>query len=101
MADKVKLTLPMTDSKTPDWSIDARMFAKHVAQAPADSQRNELLAKRAMELAYERGRKEGIEEAAKVATKQAPVTQDWADAPIQDQAKRTATAIRQLLEVKG
>jgi hypothetical protein len=37
--------------------------------------------------AYERGRKEGIEEAAKVAFKQAPATQDWADAPLQDQAK--------------
>jgi hypothetical protein len=95
----------MTDSKTPEWATDARMFAKHVAQAPEDTERNEILAKRAMELAYERGRKEGIEEAAKVAASGKIYSHDTTAGPPTvkpiEHRDLLATAIRQLLEVKG
>lgn len=53
--------------------------------------------------AYERGRKEGIEEAAKVVEKEteAPAQRNSKSMWVQDIGDRLATAIRQLLEVKG
>jgi hypothetical protein len=95
MADKVKLTPPMTDSKTPDW-------VKEEAMKVLDTYLREPISpdqaiSQALLSAYERGRKEGIEEAAKVALTRSP-DDDNLDWQVRQQV---ATAIRQLLEVKG
>lgn len=47
--------------------------------------------------AAESARREIVEVCAKIAIRNAPATQDWADAPLQAQAQRTAAAIRALL----
>lgn len=94
--------------EAPDCTIEARMFAKHIAQAPENTERNELLAKRVMELSYALGRKEGIEEAAKVVDDNMLCSSRSGDEVLLARGSSGnrvwsayATAIRQLLEVKG
>lgn len=104
MADKVKLTPPMTDSKTPEW-------AREAAQAFHDKWETGMSGAafrdfaQALLSAYERGRKEGIEEAAKVAANyydHVPDTLRDAQDPVAVKVQSgIANAIRQLLEVKS
>jgi hypothetical protein len=114
MVDKVKLTPPMTDSKTPDMDV-----AKAIERAIERLQnlhdyagnptwerviREELdaVSSQALLSAYERGRKEGIEEAAKVAAADdGKAPGGWGNPDFgPNVARRIATAIRQLLEGK-
>lgn len=160
MADKVKLTPPMTDSKTPEWAGQAAdrvgedIYGRHergfimwplISESGTplrDAISQALLsayergkAERAAEIAalladpiavranymrggiacqslidegVERGRKEGVEDAAKVADRHTIEPDPDEEDPYDEwemggrsSARFIATAIRQLLEVKG
>jgi hypothetical protein len=90
----------MTDRKTPDWvKEEALDLIRSVYPVVDEDERPYIPAdelptiSQALLSAYERGRKEGIEEAAKVAEERDP---HWPD-----DGDHIARTIRQLLEVKG
>lgn len=95
----------MTDSKTPDWAdVAARALDAMPPEGPQLRSHRIAFISQALLSAYERGRKEGIEEAAKVAATHGKWGTRWEHnhtALPQTVSREIATAIRQLLEVKG
>jgi hypothetical protein len=94
----------MTDSKTPDWAKEeARDVESWWSNGGKSISTRDLLQQRisqALLSAYERGRKEGIEDAAKV-SEDTSLTRYTHWGTRLGVLSEIATAIRQLLEVKG
>jgi hypothetical protein len=103
----------MTDSKTPDWAdVAARALDVMPPEGPQLRSHRIASISQALLSAYERGRKEGIEEAAKVVgpTGPRPCNCDRCDCMNAGDLEAVTSwdiqsgfeaAIRQLLEVKG
>lgn len=96
----------MTDSKTPEWATDKAIESVNYSSvsllSPDEFDAVIRNISQALLSAYERGRKEGIEEAAKVGAQFIDGRLYKPKMPACSyHSAELATAIRQLLEVKG